>query len=214
MDCHCKEIILSHRLNRDERIIICVPKFEHKTNYFYKPTPELHQFDEATVFYDDRESSVILAKDAIQEILIVLSECIDRVLKGQLKIPKLLENKIGKLYNIDNNSEKFTFQYDSSRMLCVNYVSTWIYNAEDNKICIEISPLYPWTYRDPKEGENYISFDEFISSYRPIAVIRVERNSLIKLKQKCDSVIKKLGINTDPIDPNAKRIFVATEWQE
>lgn len=47
-------------------------------------------------------------------------------------------------------------------------LNTWLYNNEKGEIILEITPSYRWHFQDPKSGEAYITYEEFIRNYKPV----------------------------------------------
>ncbi len=193
------------------QIAIFVPKFPHKVNYFYKPSPELHGFDEVTVIYEKKEQRIFILKEALQEILVTSTRRAEKLLNNSAILPKEInKGELGKQYNIDIYFEKDDFPYDKFLFLSGVKIQVWMYNYE-NEIYIEIAPTWEWLFKDHEEDEKFIPFDEFIKNYEPYAFFKIDRNELIQFKQQCDGLIKKLGIDTEPGDSNGKRIFVDAE---
>jgi hypothetical protein len=46
--------------------------------------------------------------------------------------------------------------------------TTWLYNNDQGDIIMQITPSYRWHFFDPKEDENYITYEEFMQNYQPI----------------------------------------------
>ena len=71
-------------------------------------------------------------------------------------------------------------------------ISTLIYNA-DNKIYLEIVPTYPWVYVGPKPGDNYVTFDEFMNTYKPYAVEIIPYTTALQWLNKSKEYLKLIG---------------------
>ena len=46
-------------------------------------------------------------------------------------------------------------------------VQTWLYNGQHGDIVLYITENYFWTYCDKSQGENYITYSEFMKNYKP-----------------------------------------------
>ena len=55
-----------------------------------------------------------------------------------------------------------------------NKFDTWLYNQND-KIYLEITPIYTWLFRKPKKGDGFIPFDQWIKDYKPLALIEIDK---------------------------------------
>jgi hypothetical protein len=54
-------------------------------------------------------------------------------------------------------------------------LTTWLYNNENGKIILEITPSYKWHFQDPEPGENYITYQQFIKNYQPLLFRTIDR---------------------------------------
>lgn len=61
--------------------------------------------------------------------------------------------------------------------------STWLY-AKDNKIFLEITPSYPWTFVKPTKKEKFYTFDEFVKNYKPYAIFEISKKTAREWQQK------------------------------
>lgn len=62
-------------------------------------------------------------------------------------------------------------------------ISTWLYER-DGQFFFEVTPLYPWEFRDPEPHEQYCSYEEFMASYAPLLTIPLERQTIEKLHKQ------------------------------
>ncbi len=60
-------------------------------------------------------------------------------------------------------------------------LTTWIYK-QANRYYLEITPNYPYEYRDPKPDERYISFEDFMKDYKPFYKETITRQDLQELR--------------------------------
>ena len=45
-------------------------------------------------------------------------------------------------------------------------LSTWLYNDQDGNIILELTPSYRWHFAQPKEGEEFITYEQFMATYQ------------------------------------------------
>ena len=77
---------------------------------------------------------------------------------------------------------------------CKYNISTWLY-IKNEKIILEITPDYPWTFVDPKSGENYITYDEFIKNYKPYVIREISREIAQQWLDKTAELIHIIEVN-------------------
>lgn len=73
-----------------------------------------------------------------------------------------------------------------SRYLLVDsprFTSTWLYERE-GKFFIEVTPMYPWEFREPQPGEEYCTYEEFMANYKSTLTIPLERADVERLYQQ------------------------------
>jgi len=63
------------------------------------------------------------------------------------------------------------------------FTSTWLYEQE-GKFFIEVTPMYPWEFDEPKAGEHYCSYEEFMASYKSTLTIPLEHADVERLYQQ------------------------------
>lgn len=180
-------------INKTDLIKILVPKFEYKYNYFYKPTESLHICDQITIVFQKGDTQIELAKNMLDILFEVFKETLNKVINNQLILPKEYEvGKVGYAFNIcvENENENDGCFYSIPSAFCNNETTkTWLYN-KDNKIYLEISPLYPWLYREPRSCEKYVSFEEYIKTYSPFAVYEISSKKTIEWLAQCNLIVE------------------------
>ena len=70
-------------------------------------------------------------------------------------------------------------------------IQTWLYSL-NNKIYLEISQTYPWLFSEPEEGELFISFDEYITDYKPIVLIELQEPLIQLWINQCQDILQKM----------------------
>lgn len=180
-------------LDQDKKFSIKVPGLPDKINYYYDPISELHKFDEAMVAFIDQKNCIDLKQDVIDEILCRLYGSLKLAIDHKLVLPNTIKfGCVGYLLNQylnDLNSfDIFPYWMWSSNM----NVATILYNFED-KIYFEIVPTYPWTFLEPVEGDGYITFQEFMITYKPYIVEGIPINTAKKWCDKSEALLKQLN---------------------
>jgi hypothetical protein len=183
-------------LDKEKRISITVPDVASKFNYYYEPTEKLHQFDEATVTFISKAKSKEIYEDMIDEILFRFYGTLNRVLYNKIVTPSMVKpGNMGYLLNTlpdeEWDDELSIFWVWSSP----KDIQTFIYKINDI-IYLEIAPTYPWHYIEPKPGDNYIPFEEFMKSYKPYAVEVIPQPIALEWMNKCEEIIKLIGVES------------------
>lgn len=164
----------------------------NKSTAFVLKSPQIlsksFRYDEICILLNqDNENKYILYEDFFIAGLRDLDRVISNALLGKL-VYKENEPNIGFAWNeelagkdlpvtIDAKGNKFWvgqkfILFDSPELL-----TTWLYE-KNKKFWIEITPVYPWHHRDPKKDENFITYEEFMKDYKPIALFEVSHETL------------------------------------
>lgn len=172
---------------------LSVPDIPEKINYYYKPTAQLHQFDEGTVRFMRNAIDLVLVRDIIGEIIVPLCIGIEAALSNTLPMPReahagMVGVALNELLEDDERDEPTPYWILSNP----HQVATLLYNADD-EVFLEIAPLYPWLFSERDDAT--ITFDEFIASYKPYAVERVSRPVLEQWHDQCAMIISQLGLD-------------------
>jgi len=72
--------------------------------------------------------------------------------------------------------------------------TTWLFE-KNKKFWIEITPVYPWHYKEPKKGEKFITYEEFVQTYKPIALIEISRETLDEWLKRVQELLKIVEAN-------------------
>ncbi len=180
-------------INKSSSIEILVPELADKFNYYYQPTKELNKFDEVIVVFKDDQKEVVVGSDMADLVFGNLKDILVSVLEDEKElISDINIGKVGYHYNIDTKklSSDLT-DYAEYSLWSGKLLPTWLYK-KNKKIYLEISPKYPWLFEEPKKGEAFISFEEFMRSYKSIAVEEIDKAVAREWLSKCDKIIQKL----------------------
>ena len=59
----------------------------------------------------------------------------------------------------------------------------------DEKIYMEIVPMYPWSFDEPADNWNYVSFDEFMKNYKPYVFEIIDRKIAMQWQKQCEDIL-------------------------
>lgn len=185
-------------MSQEHSIKIYIPGVGQKDNWYRIPSERLDQFDEVTVVYEGPQSKYVLSVDIIQEVLCALVGVFKGTLKNKLNLPKnIKKGDFGKIFNNDTYTEDDDTETREREDIFSKYwlfsrhkIQTWIYSYKD-EVYIEISPSYEWLFTEPPKDKNYISFDEFMISYKPHVLFYIDKKTILEWKEKCLELIKR-----------------------
>jgi len=183
------------KLNAESLISIQIPDMPKKFNYYYEPTTEIHQFDEATTFFIKKNKKLELAKDVLQEAILPFNFLLKKALIRELYLPtEIKPGEVGKELNKSYNERPYAEVSSFLLWETVKHVSTLLYNFND-LIYLEIAPTYKWSYLELKKNEKYITFDEFLKTYKPYYVEIIPHDVAFVWQKQCEDIIKKTEID-------------------
>lgn len=185
-------IVQKFKIDIFNSIKILIPNFKDKFNYYYQPTKKLHMFDEVTVVFEEKGKQINLIVDNVNIILHKFKEGLECTLNNQILLPDNIKiGELGKYFNIYTDNEEFNkINYSLFWLWSGIDVQTWLYN-KNNKIYLEISPTYPWLFSDETEEEGYITFDEFMKTYKPITVEEINHATARQWLDQCNDILAK-----------------------
>lgn len=186
-------IVQKFIINNNKLIEILVPDLKDKFTYYYEPTEKLHMFDEVTIIFKEEDKIVVLYKDNLNVTLFDLKNSLENTLNSKNRLSESINvGELGKYYNINTaNQNSIKFNFSIFWVWSTRGIQTWLYN-KNNKIYLEISPSYPWLYSEPKENDKYITFDDFMKNYKPIAVEEINKSTAQQWINQCNEVINKM----------------------
>ena len=194
--------LIAFRISESQQIRIAINE-QDKINIYGYETNGLHVFDEVEAEYIHNNKVIILASDIAQYVIETFCTSLEMALKNELPLDSsLVVGKVGYFFSKkkymtadeSDESEKkdgIFSQYwvwSSSKN-----IQMWLYNV-DNKIYLEISPTYPWLFSDPDEDESYISFDEYMKSYKPIIITELQEILVQAWIDQCHDLLQKMEI--------------------
>ena len=183
---------IDFQIDKEKKIIVTVPNLEKKITYFYPSTENLHKFDEATLYYINNNYSLEICKDTLDEVILSLHGALKYALSNIKSLPSNIEAGTAgyalnhMLNNIAIDDLKPFWVWSSKE-----HVQTLIYSS-NNTIYLEIIPTYPWVYNEPKPGDRYISFEEFMKTYKPYAVEQISHEIAQIWLDECEKALRTI----------------------
>jgi len=178
-------------------ILLLIPDLKNKVNYFYKVSEKLHKFDEATVILNQNNKKFVLKIDAIQIIIEELNNILKKAKNKKIALPNNLSiGQLGYIYNQETykNIPNDTINFSKYWLWSIRDIQTWLYNKK-NKIYIEISPSYPWLYIEPEKTSEFITFDKFMTKYKPLLIAELNNSLIEKWITECENILSYLEEN-------------------
>jgi hypothetical protein len=185
--------ILTLHLNNNESIILSS----------HDSPDKMGEWDDIAIEYRG-ENSIYLTDSRGDEILRSAEELLTKTLNKELLLHESIKQDIGYLWNEELQGKPgLTYEEGSGNIYWIgerfllwscnsrleNRGTTWLYNDENGDIILEITPVYPWTFRDPKPNEKYVSYDEYMKSYKPLVIRKIP----VDIAQEWLVQVKKLA---------------------
>ena len=164
----------------------------------------LYRFDVSNIIFVDDENREIyqVYNDAIIYGVESLYHLLKKALNNELNLHDFTETSIGLSRNQYfqkkneameiNKKDKCEWAGGSLLLWEVpSKLETWLYN-KNNKIFIEITPVYPWHFSDPREHEHFIPYNEWIKNYKPLMVAEIEKEFASDWLIKTEKIIQEI----------------------
>lgn len=176
---------------------------------------------ESSVIFMQGNKQLVLSCDFFSYNINILNTLLKKALKCELILHNSITKDIGYLFNqysaitCGEKLKEPTFltyiQHDNQlywpgndyHLWDKNYI-TWLYNNSAGAIIFEITPFYPYMYSEPEEELNYISYEEWIKTYKPYFIREIPIKTAQEWLKQTEGVLKK-------IDSNIKRWKNPTE---
>jgi|SRR5690606_23472905 len=72
---------------------------------------------------------------------------------------------------------------------------TWIYNNHDENIIFEVTPSYPYFYCDKKKEPSYISYEKWITTYKPYFIAELSHATAQQWLDQAEYIVKTVDDN-------------------
>lgn len=75
-------------------------------------------------------------------------------------------------------------------------VDSWLFE-KDGSAYLELTPGYRWHFSNPKPGERFISYEEFIKNYKPFLTLEIPWKQVVVLEKETARLVELLGLNKE-----------------
>ncbi|MGB8467874.1 MAG: hypothetical protein WCE21_02630 [Candidatus Babeliales bacterium] len=191
-----KKIITTFSIAPNKYIEIYFPDFENKFNYYYQPTQELHAFDEVMALYRSNTIAINIYKDAFGPALLNLFNVLTKAYDNLIRLP--IDIDLGKMTYAFNESIQHAIYRDidfNNFLLWSTPVGPETFMYTHNTILyLEIGDSYPWLFKNPEyENATYITYEKYMSTYKPIAVEIISPATAMQWLQQCEIILKQIN---------------------
>ena len=160
---------------------------------------EIEGCEETTiVLYLNQERYTISKYNCIGLAMEVLNNLLKRALDGRLHLHQSITKDIGYMTNEyfqDSTKELFILNDQEKSWIGLDHLvwsprgtGTWLY-TKDSTILLEVAPLYKWHYSDPKKGEDFITYEEFIKNYKPYFILKLNKDTAQQWLDKTEELL-------------------------
>lgn len=168
---------------------------------------DVYRYDTIEVaFYLRSKKYIVYTNDYIVEALVTLNNLLKRAIADKLQLHESINKDIGFLWNevLQDKGEMFpAYQLGGiEHWVGEKYLlwsvpgkySTWLYQR-GSEIFLEITPVYPWHFSEPKPTDQYYSYEEFIKNYKPLAVVEISKETAQRWLQQIEALLKIIEQN-------------------
>lgn len=165
---------------------------------------DMNNCEDIEIFYINQGNRYQISNDCFSYSLGQFKDLLDKVLNNKLKLHKSINHDIGYLWNeyLQNKQghnfiqQKIYKDVNDHDWVGEKYLlwespkkyTTWLYNKNES-IYFEVAPSYKWHFVDPKKGENFVAYEEWIKSYEPIAIIELKRAVAQELLKRTEELM-------------------------
>ena len=168
----------------------------------------------APIFWVDSSKELLLSLDSIRMNIGWFNGIIHQALLHELKLPNSINQNIGYQYNRYINEDNPNIEYEKietikswvgNRYKLWSYsVETWMYNDEHGNIILEITPVYPKTFRDPEEDLDINDYENWMKSYAPILIRTIPRNIAENWLKQTEDILEEIKANIKMLQEKKK----------
>ncbi len=171
-------------------------------------------------YYDLRSNNhyILDEQEPVMSCLLSLEGSLTLVFRGEAEfdfIPQVfglgylwnegnhdLVTRLNEGQNLVENEKDLVSSYQVWSSSLHNY-STWLY-TNNKKIYFEVTPDYPWHYIEPKLSDPFISYEEFMKTYRPLVLEEISRTVaeqwLVKTQELLEIIHKNSFLHEPLVD--------------
>ena len=174
---------------------------------------EVFHFDDSKVFLEYEDKKILLCPYQPVKCILGDMRChLNAAIENKLELHESIKEDIGYLSNKemhaifrDKKSGLFMVKDDDYEHWVGDWyclwsysisAAIWIYN-KGNKIFFHVTPNYKWSSSNPKKWEDFISYRDFMNSYKPYFIIHIKKSDAKFLVKKLDALEKIIEANYD-----------------
>ncbi|MBA3535849.1 MAG: hypothetical protein H0T84_04455 [Tatlockia sp.] len=163
------------------------------------PLTKLEGCEEVIItLYNEEQSYLLYESHCIQMAVEDLNYSIKEAINNKLQLHPSIIKDIGHLANeyFQDKEEDLFFCYELRKIwVGMGYllwdsreVGIWIYN-KNSEIFLEITPFYRWHFVDPKEGEDFLTYQEFLKNYQPHLIVKLSKEVALEWLNKTEELL-------------------------
>lgn len=186
---------ITFKIDNNQRIII--------QNLCYQAN-HMCRYDPIEIFFQDKDKKYLISQhDYLMPQVEAFYYYLKDAIEGKLDLLPQSEN-LGyswnkKLHNtVIKTDEEFGqenyWKGTKYLMWSGNVFDTWLYN-KNVSIFMEIKPGYKWHFQEPEEGEDFVSYEDWIKEYEPIKLVEIDSNIASIWLQKLEALMKEIKSN-------------------
>ena len=185
-------------LNEQERIVVQLPhSIEHLT------------YDCKDLIIFEGTKSLVISDDYTKEAIKHFIKMLTKAMSGKLKLHFSITENIGYLWNEANqdsaeiNNPKIFYTNDGlwigvkENHLWAAQTSiqldTWLYNNSEDNIIFEITPYYPWHDKKIKENKEFMPYELWIKTYKPLLTRTIPKSVALKWLSQAQYILQKIN---------------------
>lgn len=156
------------------------------------------------IIYYDQTTSLELYNYCVGEILEIFKIKLEKALTNKLKLHESIQMDVGFLLNEFVQKRQALPLLESGMgtdwvgvvnlIWSTDKLATWLY-SKDNKIFLEITPVYAWHLLEQKKTEQFYSYEEFIKNYKPIVIFEISKDLAQQWLMKIDEMLNFIQQN-------------------
>jgi hypothetical protein len=194
------EIVFS--LNNEEKVIISLQE----------PLESVASCYEEYIFLLYNKTKLLLAEGPIYYNMQQFVTFLKSALNNELLLDESITSDVGYLLNEYHSDENgfVIYNFPSGVLSWVGYkyhlweatsdelrLISWIYNNPEGSIIFEVTPFYPYMYCDPEEEPNYVSYEEWIKTYKPYFIREISIAVAQEWLKQAEFILKTIENNIE-----------------
>ena len=166
-----------------------------------------HCCTECSVTFSYNNIAFDLSIHSLRECMQDFKYAAEKLLKNELQLHKSITEDIGFLLNEELQFKSELFQvkrggtslwvgYDY--LLVMGYHTVvWLYNKSNGTIICEVSPKFPFSYRNLAKDENYVPYKKWIKKYEPYCIIEASLELVREWVPLAEYILEQIQKNID-----------------